>query len=213
MRGEDLTSLKFNRLTVTNFYGWKGNRKMWNCICECGKTKIVSGSHLKGNMIRSCGCLQIEYAKKPKTKMGILNKIPEYHIWWEMKMRCNNENNKGYKNYGGRGIKVCDRWLDSFENFIEDIGFRPTETHSLDRFPNNDGNYEKTNCRWATVNQQLRNQRSNVWIEYDGKKMIQQDWVKYFNIKVELLMYHLGVRTMKEVDEYYKNKRHKLLVQ
>lgn len=87
----------------------------------------------------------------------------EYTIWSQMKQRCYNEKNGGYFKYGGRGIRVCDRWKDSFAAFLEDVGVRPSMAHTLDRFPNNDGNYEIGNVRWATSEQQANNKRPIIW--------------------------------------------------
>lgn len=114
----------------------------------------------------------------------------EYRSWASMKNRCYNNKLVDFKNYGGRGIIVCDRWLNSFENFYRDMGKKPTAGHSIDRFPNKNGNYEPTNCRWATKVEQVRNQRSNIWIEYNGKKMLQKDWETYFNVSRALIRYY-----------------------
>lgn len=101
-----------------------------------------------------------------------------------MRRRCYDPKNKRYPDYGERGIIVCPRWLgeNGFINFISDMGRRPTKRHTVDRHPNNDGNYEPGNCRWGTKRQQARNRRSNVWYEADGKRKLRQDWIKYFKI-------------------------------
>jgi hypothetical protein len=99
-----------------------------------------------------------------------------------MKYRCNNPNYNEYPIYGGRGISVCPRWNDSFENFLADMGLKPTPKHTLDRFPDQNGNYEPTNCRWATQRMQNGNRRDNVWHEKNGKNMILSDWARYMNL-------------------------------
>lgn len=111
-------------------------------------------------------------------------------VWAAMKDRCLNSNHKHYHRYGGRGIKVCDRWLESFENFIEDMGVRPTSNHSLDRYPDNDGNYEPSNCRWATVEEQQNNRSDNVFVEYNGEKIT----VSQLARKLDLPPNTLGMR-------------------
>lgn len=105
-----------------------------------------------------------------------MNGTPEYIAWQEMKKRCSNPNTKNYCRYGGRGIKVCERWLECFENFFTDMGLKPSRQHSLDRFPDNNGNYEPGNCRWATLREQSLNRRTNVRLTYAGKTLTIQEW-------------------------------------
>lgn len=124
----------------------------WTCRCDCGTTKSIAGKSLRNGDTRSCGCLKREQS----TKHG-LSHLPEWTIWNLMKGRCLNPNDKRFARYGGRGIKICDRWLVNFGNFYADMGPRPSAKHSLDRYPDNDGNYELTNCRWATSTEQARN--------------------------------------------------------
>lgn len=130
---------------------------------------------------------------------------PEYLIWAHMKTRCYNKNYKLYHCYGGRGIIVCDRWLNSFENFISDMGKRPTSKHSLDRFPNQNGIYEPENCRWATPKEQQGNRRNNKWIEHNGKRMIQADWARELNMDVRKLHHHLKNFSINEIIEMCNN--------
>lgn len=109
---------------------------------------------------------------------------PTYAAWASMIGRCYNPKYENYSNYGGRGIKVCDRWLgeNGFSNFLKDMGARPSKNHSLDRYPNNDGYYELPNCRWATQLEQSRNRRTNVWYEHKGRTMVAYDWAKELGI-------------------------------
>lgn len=149
---------KFARLTVMNEAGKnKHGRKLWDCLCDCGKHSVVSGTRIRTGRTKSCGCLQPDTARTRATKHG-QHKIREYNIWSSLKQRCENENDKSYSRYGGRGISVCERWKDSFENFLEDMGVSPSNNHSVDRVDNN-GNYEPINCKWSTPFEQVTNRR------------------------------------------------------
>jgi hypothetical protein len=152
---KDLVGKKFNKLTVQKRINPNKLGVEWLCLCDCGGEKTITTSQLK--RIKSCGCLQKEVGKRVQTHG--LSKTKEFKIWLAMKDRCFREKNPRYKSYGGRGITVCERWL-KFENFIKDMGSKP-KNKSLDR-KNNNGNYEPSNCRWATSKQQANNRRNNV---------------------------------------------------
>lgn len=130
------------------------------CACDCDSSCTENYYSVKYQYTKSCGCLLHEFMKTHGKW-----RTPEYRSWDGMKQRCFNEKAKGYKNYGGRGITVCDRWL-AFENFIDDMGMKPTSKHSIDRI-DNDGNYEPSNCRWATLHEQASNQRRGTRIKQD----------------------------------------------
>lgn len=153
----DLTKQKFEKLTVVKEAGrYKNGDILWECLCKCGNKKVVSGYNLRNKIIKSCGCFKIERTKEVHTTHGMY-KTPTYRSWDHMVGRCSNPNSDSYPEYGGRGIIVCDKWL-KFEGFFEDMGERP-EGMSIDRFPDNNGNYELDNCRWANPTQQALNQR------------------------------------------------------
>lgn len=195
----DLTGKRFGRLVVIKQGGRTNqNAIMWICECDCGNIKEVSIGHLTFGDTKSCGCLATD------SLMGRVvthNKrhTPEYIAWAHMKTRCYNVKCDMYYAYGGRGIRVCDRWLNSFENFYSDMGNRPSKKHSLDRFPNVNGDYEPTNCRWATTTEQAGNRTNNKWIECNGKTMILADWSKELGVNMKKLHHHLKSFTIKEI--------------
>lgn len=160
----------FGRLTVVSFAGRRaesGNRfsATWKCLCVCGNFVIISTRVLNSGRSRSCGCLHNEQLVARSKKHGDAkrgNRSSEYTAWLRMKSRCYNKNTVNYADYGGRGIKVCERWLNSYVDFISDMGRKPAPSLTLERM-NNSGNYEPVNCKWATRKEQRRNQRARVY--------------------------------------------------
>jgi hypothetical protein len=158
---KDLTNQKFGRLTVIERAGSAGNQSTWKCLCECGNEKIVRSSSLRCGDTKSCGCLHKDTARifvvaRNKTHGGC--GTTEYNTWSAMRQRCYNKNNPFYHCYGGRGITVCERWLNSFENFLSDLGKKPSSKHSLDRINVFDA-YSPDNCKWSTPSEQVNNRR------------------------------------------------------
>ena len=153
---------------------YRGNAQ-WVCKCQCGNTKIYIGQDLAKGKVRSCGCNNPCY----HTEHGMSQTLT-YRVWISMRQRCNNPKAQSYEDYGGRGIKVCTRWNESFSNFLEDMGPKP-ENRSLDRM-NNSGNYEKDNCRWATMKEQLNNTRFNRIVEIGGRKQTLARWTDEMKI-------------------------------
>ena len=155
----DLTGKKFGKLKVIEYYGNnKYGKALWLCQCDCGKTKIIVGNSLLSKLTSSCGCFNKEMARNRKIKHN-LSQGKLYKVWQGMKTRCYNKNFIYFKNYGGRGINICNEWKNDFSSFYNwaiNNGYK--ENLTIDRI-NNDGNYEPSNCRWITRAEQNRNQR------------------------------------------------------
>lgn len=183
----NLAGKKFTRLLVisraeNNLLG----QSRWNCLCDCGGTVIVSSGHLIKLNTKSCGCLQVEGARERKTVHGMTNSRV-YRIWTNMKTRCLNKADIHYKSYVGRGIKICDQWVENFEKFLSDMGTPPTVQHSINRV-DNDGDYDPKNCVWATNIEQANNTRKNHVIEFNGTKRTLAQWADHTGINRSTLL-------------------------
>ena len=153
------------------------------CVCDCGTVKEIDLHNLRAGRIVSCGCYRNQRLSAMTFKHGETNSA-EFGALHQAIARCHGPgNNPGYDSYGGRGIKVCERWRNSFADFLSDMGRRPSPKHSLDRWPDLNGNYEPGNCRWATRIEQARNRRSSVFIEYKGKRRSLLELCEEFGVR------------------------------
>lgn len=195
---------KFGKLIVIK----KNDNSSWVCQCECGNYKIVKTSDIKRSHVKSCGCSF--NGKQKKNTHG--NRI--YNIWYNMKRRCLLLNDKDYKNYGGRGIKICGEWIDDFMNFYNwaiKNGYQ--ESLTLDRI-NNNGNYEPSNCRWVSIKTQLNNQRRNIKYIYNGKEQTLSQWCEEYKIPYQTMYKRLKKTSFKDainkpLDIKKRNKKYK----
>lgn len=196
MRLKDLTGQVFGRLTVLDrAENDKHGQARWRCRCDCGKGRIVVSRTLRDGQSQSCGCRHREII----TTHGGSQGNDEYWVWAQMRSRCTNPAHAEWENYGGRGISVCDRWLDSYANFITDVGARPEgkrngrAVFSIDRI-DNDGDYKPGNVRWTTQAAQTRNSRSNHNITHGGVTLCLTDWAEKLGIPQTTLhgRIHLG---------------------
>lgn len=188
----DITGKRFGRLVAVEYVG-QGKGSLWRCVCDCGNECIKPIKLLNRGAVKSCGCLQKDFnhergkaiaelkcrsvSRKFREKHQQITTHPLYRIWYGIISRCNNPDIPAYPNYGGRGIKVCDRWSGDlgFENFVNDMGERPSKNHSIDRIDVN-GNYEPSNCRWATQKEQCNNTRRSVFLTHDGRTQTLKQW-------------------------------------
>jgi hypothetical protein len=184
----NLTGLRFGRLVVVE-YGTGDDFGRWRCVCDCGTERLVYGRPLRKGMTRSCGCLSRE-SSKAKATHGHSRRYrvtPEYKTWCGIIRRCENPNEISYPRYGGIGVTICEEWRNSFAAFLRDVGQRPSTRHSIDRWPNTEGNYEPGNCRWATTRDQARNKRNTRYIEAFGERLVLADAADRYGIRLGTL--------------------------
>jgi len=187
----------FGRLTVTGeaakYHAPGGQvQRQVECKCDCGNVVTVRTASLRSGLTASCGCLQREKAAVNGRNSAThgMNGTPTFRAWMSMKQRCLNTNHEFYRHYGGRGITFCERW-QSFENFLADMGERPSSNHTLDRYPNNDGNYEPGNVRWATWFQQNSNRRNTILLTMNGETMCVAEWSRKTGIHTDTIRWRI----------------------
>ena len=184
---EDLIGLKFGKLTVIEYAGYKNRKPHWRCKCECGNYKTASTYNLKNGYTTSCGC--IVNSKEFKRYKHGLTKHPLYHIYHSMKQRCFNKNNDMYKHYGARGITICDEWLgeDGFNSFYEwSVKNGYNNNLTIDRI-NVNNDYSPDNCRWVDNETQMNNTTRNKRFEYNGESHTCSEWAEILNNGVSKL--------------------------
>lgn len=188
---------RFGRLVVISQAGTKrtSNRteRQYLCMCDCGESVVVCSGSLRGNLTKSCGCLHRELLRARQLTHGhSIGGVTstEYGSWKTMRDRCNNPKNSHYGRYGARGIKVCKRWLNSFINFIADMGKKPSPKHSLHRVDNDKG-YSHSNCVWATHEEQMSNKSNRRWMWFKGDRRLLVDVARITGMRYDMLMMRL----------------------
>lgn len=191
----NMTGNRFGRCVALRAVGRATSRDItWMFLCDCGREFEASGYELRSGKRCDCPVCAAERTRLASVTHG-LTETAEYSTWTDIQSRCNNPNAKFYSNYGGRGIQVCARWLESFENFLADMGPRPAGDYSIER-NDNDGNYEPGNCRWATRTEQANNKRNNVKVTIDGVTKNLSAWCCEYGVQVATasLRYKNGLR-------------------
>jgi hypothetical protein len=178
----DLMGRRFGRLTAQELIV-RGRKSYWRCKCDCGKEKVIRQDTLTRNITHSCGCLQKEKVAESghKNKKHGESSMRLFKIWTNMKTRCLNKNYNRYSDYGGRGIKICDNWLiyENFSKWAKENGYQ--DNLSIDRIDVN-GNYEPSNCRWATMKEQGNNKRTNHFIIFNGETLTIRQWEERYEL-------------------------------
>lgn len=193
---KDLTGQTFERLTVLKrAENTNAGRARWHCKCDCGNETISRGGDLRSGGSTSCGCLTKERVAQANTRTKTTHgmwKTPEYTIWGGIKNRCNNPKDKDYDKYGGRGISMSSEWENSFSTFMRDMGTRTSKTHTVERIDNN-GDYCKSNCKWATRKEQANNRRNSQYVEYQGKTFTISQFSRRLGVKDYIVRYRIGL--------------------
>jgi hypothetical protein len=189
MKINNLVGNRFGNLLVISRAPNAGKATKWLCLCDCGKIKSIRALLLVTNKTVSCGCYRKKVCKKMFSNHGMSNSS-EYSVWQAMKRRCYDKNNKYYDRYGGRGVTVCDRWVNSFENFYSDMGKRP-KNYSIDRIDVN-GNYSPENCKWSDSIEQANNKSTNSKYLYGEENLTISQWARKAQISPMALRQRLN---------------------
>jgi hypothetical protein len=206
MQKINLINQRFGKLKVVASLEsrMRGDRKraFWLCECECGGKAEIESSQLTSGRTQSCGCLKKASIGSVNYKHGEANQTKENRTWFKMKGRCYNPKDAKFPQYGGRGIAICQRWLDSYEDFLADMGRAPSAAHSIDRIDVN-GNYEPSNCRWATDAEQANNKTTNVMMVLGTETMSMSQWAKKLGYNYKSFFYHIRYKgkTLAELAE------------
>lgn len=185
--------MRVGKLTILSLDG-----RYYVCICDCGREKKVGINRFTPSFLAknshveiSCGCIPRAYTSRKTHGHSFRNNVSsEYLSWNGMKARCYNEKTPSYHRYGGRGISICDRWINSFSNFLKDMGKKPSDNYSIDRI-DNDGNYSPENCRWATNKMQVNNSTGARLLTYKNETLCCSDWAKKIGISLTMLLNRL----------------------
>lgn len=202
---KDLTGKKFGMLTVIGLQDTNSRKTYWVCQCDCGNIKVVRSDSLQSGAIRSCGCMKKAQEKINLTKHHShkMSGTRIYHIWRGMKDRCYNVHSPSYYRWGGRGITICDEWKDNFSAFYSwamENGY--SENLTIDRIDNN-GNYEPSNCRWATMEEQSRNRQSNVVIQIGNSKRTLKEWCEIFELEYGTILERYHNNGFESIDDLF----------
>lgn len=198
MNSKVVIGKKYGMLTPLRVVGRdKNGLLLYECECDCGNIKNIGSRYLTDGKTVSCGCKRAR-----SLRMG---NSPTYKSWINAKQRCYNPNNHNYPNYGGRGIKMCEKWVESFVSFLEDMGERPSKEYTLDRI-DVDGDYEPSNCRWATRRTQSNNRRDNVFLYLNGERLTVSEFSVKYNVNRSNVAYEMrrGL-SANEIIEKYSN--------
>lgn len=213
-RLEDLTGNKYGRLTVIGLAPKETRKTYWMCQCDCGNFKKVRADSLKNGAIRSCGCLKKEmdevnltkgYARQTRNARGYVSGHTRlYGIWQKMRKRCQDPSDLRFERYGGRGIKVCDEWNDfgTFHDWAVNNGYADDLT--IDRI-DNDGDYEPSNCRWATSKEQSNNRSTNVNITIGNTTKTLTEWCEIFNLNSGMVFARYNRNDDLTLDELFRS--------